>query len=581
VSGPALDGALKPDFLAPVFRIAADVFVNDSRLTLPRNEPSTLLPPGYMISCCTSASSPYAAGVVALLLSAAKQEGLLYSVDTLGRALRTSAQFLPDVPAHQQGSGVLDVRAAWNALHDGVELPRIQIVGPISHVLADYSASGRFGSGLFEREGWTAGLRGRRVLELRRVSGPAQSIAYDVSWTGNDGTFATVDSIALPLNGSTPLPIEIAPRSPGVHSAILNLHDRATRAIVSRSAVTIVAGEIAINDTLRLTGSLSLMRSQAHYVSVPERVGAVTIELEVLSGSASAMILPSHGIVREYYGHVFPQGGRTFPKGTYVVTLPQPAPGTWSITVGNDSAWLESDRSLVSTEQAVYALTVRFQRSGMALRASATGAIVADVVNDGATIEDAQIDCALGTSRSFSSAFLPTGLPNRFTIDVPRETATLALDVRSTRPSGAQLELHLYDCSSGDCFSHDFTVPARPQQAMTVRDPKPGRWVAAVNSAPLPTISGEIALDEVIAGSSFRVPTTASGRHVTGDRWKATFELPADRRDRSTTLRVLRCELVDAAVQRRAIDQPWENRNGLTNFAQHSVAIATAILPLK
>ena len=153
VSGPALDGALKPDFLAPVFRLAADVLVNDGRLTLPRNEPSTLLPPGYMISCCTSASSPYAAGVIALLLSAAKQEGRVYSVDTLGRALRASAQFLPDVPAHQQGSGVLDVRAAWDALHDGVELPRIQIVAPISHALADYSASGRFGSGLFEREG--------------------------------------------------------------------------------------------------------------------------------------------------------------------------------------------------------------------------------------------------------------------------------------------------------------------------------------------------------------------------------------------------------------------------------------------
>jgi hypothetical protein len=44
---------------------------------------------------------------------------------------------------------------------------------------------------------------------------------------------------------------------------------------------------------------------------------------------------------------------------------------------------------------------------------------------------------------------------------------------------------------------------------------------------------------------------------------------------------VLRCELVDAAVQRRATEQPWENRDGLTNFAQHSVSITTAILPLK
>ena len=105
--------------------------------------------------------------------------------------------------------------------------------------------------------------------------------------------------------------------------------------------------------------------------------------------------------------------------------------------------------------------------------------------------------------------------------------------------------------------------------------------MAAVNSAPLPTVSGEITVDEVIAGTSFHVPATASGRHVTGDRWNATFELPADRRDRSSAPHVLLCELGDADAQRRATEQPWENRAGLTNFAQHRVSIATAILPLR
>src|SRR5262249_21934056 len=159
-------------------------------------------------------------------------------------------------------------------------------------------------------------------------------------------------------------------------------------------------------------------------LTVPERVGSLTIELEVLSGSLGAMILPSHGLLREYYGHVFPQAGRTFPKGKYLLMLPSPTSGTWSVTLTNVSAWLESDRSLVSTAEATYSLSVRFERAAMMLARTATGQIVVDVVNEGARLEEAELDCAVGSSGSLSGTFLPTGLPHRITIDVPPETAT-------------------------------------------------------------------------------------------------------------------------------------------------------------
>src|SRR5206468_11296079 len=96
-AGPSVDGALKPDFLAPTHRIAADLPWNTASDPLPKNAPAARLPPGYMISCCTSATSPYAAGVAALLISAAKQEHVPYTLESLGRALRMGARFLPDV----------------------------------------------------------------------------------------------------------------------------------------------------------------------------------------------------------------------------------------------------------------------------------------------------------------------------------------------------------------------------------------------------------------------------------------------------------------------------------------------------
>src|SRR6185369_8763997 len=105
-AGPAIDGALKPDFVAPVHRVAADLSTAAGKIPMPKNAPALSLPAGYQISCCTSSSGPYAAGIGALLLSAAKQERLPYSYGAFSRALRVGARFLSESPAHEQGNGV-------------------------------------------------------------------------------------------------------------------------------------------------------------------------------------------------------------------------------------------------------------------------------------------------------------------------------------------------------------------------------------------------------------------------------------------------------------------------------------------
>jgi hypothetical protein len=117
--GPGGDGTLKPDFIAPMHRVAADVCVGAysygspvSKVALPKNDPKVILPPCYQISCCTSASGPYAAGVAALLISAARQKDVQFSPESLGRSMRAGAQFLPEWSAFTQGAGVLNVQAA-------------------------------------------------------------------------------------------------------------------------------------------------------------------------------------------------------------------------------------------------------------------------------------------------------------------------------------------------------------------------------------------------------------------------------------------------------------------------------------
>ena len=158
--------------------------------------------------------------------------------------------------------------------------------------------------------------------------------------------------------------------------------------------------------------------------------------------------------------------------------------------------------------------------------------------------------------------------------------ATLALQLRSAAPDTNALELYLYDCTTGQCFSYDFTLPAATNHTLVVRRPKPGRWLAAVNPAPFPAKPGRFVLEEIITGNVQRHTATQPGARPPGARWTDTLEIPLGRSIGPGSARVLLCELIDVAAERDAAARPWENRTGLTNLADRPVAIGTAVVRL-
>ena len=574
-AGPSIDGTLKPDFIAPVHRIAADLAEHGAGAPLPKNSATAYLPLAYQISCCTSASSPYAAGVAALLVSAAKQRTLRYSFETFGRALRIGARFLPDTPAHAQGNGVLDVESAWRELNRGVNVPRIVATAPIVHPLAAYGIQADRGAGLFERDGWTAGMTGVRTIRLNRTSGPDMPITYRATWSGNDGTFRAADAIRLPRGEPVPVPITITTRSAGVHSAILNLHDPETGAITFRMLATIVASEqFDRQQTIRVAGRLPLLATRAHYVSVPPDVSAMSIELRVIRGSVRAHVLPSHGLLPSYYGHVYPQGGRTFMTGVYHVTMPNPVAGSWAVAIENTSAWAETDRTLVSIEEAEYVVKVQLLDVSVRTQSTPGGDVTVRVTNRRAPLVDPLVTASFATVAYHHDETLASGLPNLFPIEVPSGTATLALDLRADTPERGTLELHLYDCTTGECFSYNFTLPAKPRERLLVRRPEHGRWIAAVNAAPSPREGLRFQLEVTVASdlvARANPPAAESGRN----EWTATLHLPRTLGESAGN--TVFVQVVDQAVERGEEEHPWENRALLPKLGDRPIAIGAAI----
>ncbi|MDX2176617.1 MAG: S8 family serine peptidase [Candidatus Sumerlaeia bacterium] len=99
--GPAKSGDLGVDIMAPGGAIAP--------VSLTTVQPVTLMNG-------TSMSSPSAAGAGALLLSAAKQEGIAVTPDRLRKALMNSAKFVEAVEVWAQGAGLVQVPEAFDYL---------------------------------------------------------------------------------------------------------------------------------------------------------------------------------------------------------------------------------------------------------------------------------------------------------------------------------------------------------------------------------------------------------------------------------------------------------------------------------
>jgi subtilisin family serine protease len=575
-AGPALDGGLKPDFLAPLWRIAGEPcefgLTSSNLEVLPKHAPTLTLPRCYMVSDGTSSSAPFAAGMTALLVSAAKQTGVDHSCRNLVRSLRAGARFLPNAQAYEQGTGLLDLEGAWQELQRGVVTPRISVRAEVDRPLTPYTTGGTAGVGLFETEGWTATSSGVRTIELRREDGPSAPTRYRLSWTGNDETFSTAPEMTLPLQQWVRLPITVKPRTVGAHSAILNLHEPATGAIVLRSLATIIAAESLTSPpyTARFEGRLALLRSTSHFWRVPANTAALSLELTVTRGSIQTGLVASHGLsmhLFDKYPSVSVQ--RTLSPGTYHFVLPDPAAGTWSLYVANRSAVREDKTEKVSTEDAEYALSVRAYDTSMKLEATGTRQALV-LSNHGVQLSDPVIKQSWGRLSSHRVGTRSDGLLKPIEIEVPENSSALVLRARSEERGGNRahrngVDLYLYDCTSGECFLHDMGIPIANEQHVTVRMPHVGRWVAMVNGSPsFPSTEGASLDVLVIANQGSEVTNLGSSLTSSEERLVQTYA-----HDEAKPFEDAVCvyEIFDRALERAETFEPWVSKQDLARLS--------------
>ena len=488
--GPREDGGFKPDVVASGAAIS----------TIPMWQAQGCLaqvcPVGYALFNGTSMASPQAAGAAALLVSAAQQAGVQHQPAQIRQAMKSSTRYLSGrYQAYEQGNGLLNVNAAWDLLQTNIKTVSIQSSVAVNTILSGFLATPGFGPGIYDREGVKTGESYVRQYTFVRTDGPGGTKTYNLEWVDNDGTFSSAGSIALPKNRPVTLDVSINAATSGVHSAILNLNDPGVAGIEYQTMnVVIAADEFTARDNYQVTktGSLGPGQVDTYFFSIPASTPAFKVDMTGGGPAGAGAIrflrwhpwglgVDSNAVSNCYNGA--PGGCSTGSPTSRTVSNPQA--GVWEVTV---DARRNSDAI-----SAPYTLTASILGASVEpnpdVIASATIGIP---VARSYTITNLLGDFtgrAVGTN--MGSAFVDTPTiahhdQQQFLVIVPAGTTSLRATIGSPSDPAADLDLFVFNCTSGSCVQAGSNADGDSEESVTIANPAAGTWIVLVDGFAVP-----------------------------------------------------------------------------------------------
>jgi subtilisin family serine protease len=507
--GPREDGGFKPNIIAPGAAIS----------TTPQWQPGGPvagvhdLPPGYSMFNGTSMASPQAAGAAALLVSAAQQQGVQHLPAQLRQAFNSTSRFIGGYGAYEQGNGLIDVAAAWDVLRLQPKTATITSSVEVNTVLSDFLATPDRGPGIHDREGVTMGQAYDRVVTFRRTEGPGGNRTFQLSWTGNDGTFSSPSSIVLRKNVPANVTVHVNPSAFGAHSAVLNVDDPSTPGIDYQTLNTVIVPyefDAANGFSHTFSGSVGRNQSLSWFFRVPEGTPAFKVDF---SGPSAT---PGTGQARFLRWHPFGVGvDSNASTNCYVPavagcstgsptsrTATDPAAGVWELTVDG--------RRTADAEQTPFTLTATILGASISpdpdvIPAATIGTPIArsyTSTNLFGPFTGRAVGTTLGSAR-LDSPSIANGAQQQFPVDVTAGSTSLRATIGNPSDAAADLDLFVFDCTTGTCNLAGQSADGDSEESVTIQNPAAGQWVVLVDGFAVPAGTTTYDYVDVFANSAF------------------------------------------------------------------------------
>lgn len=532
--GPREDGGFKPNVVASGAAISTiPMWQNQGCL-------AQVCPVGYALFNGTSMAAPQAAGAGALLVSAARQYGAQHKPDQLRQAMNSSTRYLAGrYLAYEQGNGLVNVPAAWDLLKTNIKTVQITSSVPVNTILSGFLANPGFGVGINDREGVASGDVYTRTYTFVRTDGPGGTITYNLSWVDNDGTFSSAGQIALPKNQPVTLDVTVSPASSGVHAAILNLDDPASAGIEYQTMNVVVAAEqftAGNNFTVQKSGSLGPGQFDTYFFNIPPGTPAFKVDMTGggPAGAGAIRFLRWHpyglGIDSNAVSNCYnPSIGGCSTGSALSRTTSNPQAGVWEVTV---DARRNSDAVSAPYTLTASILGASFSPNPDIIATAALGVAVArsyDITNLFGNFTGRAVGTALG------SAFraVPTianHAQQQFPIQVAGGSTTLRVTIGGTSDPAADLDLFVYNCTSGSCLLAGQNADGDSEESVTINNPAAGLWIALVDGFAVPAGTTTYNYVDVFANPAFGTisVTDANALRPAGTTWTVPATVTAN-----------------------------------------------------
>jgi subtilisin family serine protease len=528
--GPREDGGFKPNIVAPGSAISTT-----PQWQAPGPVAGTYdLPAGYAMFNGTSMAAPQATGAAALLISAYKAEhnGERPPVAALRNAIQSGAKWVTTLQAYEQGAGLFDTKRAWAQLNAHPDTHAVTTSVAVNTALSGLLATPNTGVGIHDREGVSVGAEYTRTYTLTRTTGPEGNQRFSVKWQGNDGTFSSKSSVTLPLNTPVTFDVKVKPTTAGAHSAVLKLDNRATTGIDVFTLNTVFAADeftAAGKYAVTKTGTIARNQSQNFFVKVP--VGTSALKVDMAAGGTEA----GKGQVRflryDPYGVPFdstssvncynPDAGAGCAGGTPTSrTVSNPTPGVWEIVVEGrrtsdaDSAPFSVSASVLGTMVSPNPDTIPSATIGTPISREYT------VTNSLATFTGKLVGGSLSSAR-ISRPSIADATVQAYDLVVAPGSTSLRATIGKTGDVSADLDLFVYNCTSGTCVLAGQAADGDSEESVTINNPAAGAWQVRVDGYEVPAGTTEYDYIDLFAApglGSVDVTDTDSER-TAGETW--------------------------------------------------------------
>ncbi len=532
--GPMGNGALQPDVISPSNYVSTARGFEEGRAI-----PGLFqLPPGYTIAGGTSTATPTAAGAVALLISAAKQEGVTYDAYRIKHAITRSARYVPHLPAYKQGNGVVNVAGAWEilkALDTVGEQVTINGRAPVRHSYSHLLPIPNEGVGLFERDGWNVGDREERTITLTRAAGPSAPMTFTLSWTGNDnGTFSAPLTVTLPLNRPVAVPITITPSTHGAHTAHLTLDHQDVPGYAYRTLATVVVAEpltAAKEFTIEKKTEVPRPGMRSFFYRVPEGLTALKIDLSWSEREVSLTVVRPD--TRQQ------RGARTTPQGTRRVTqvVADPMPGVWEVRLTDVADTRTFDWEQAKKPEPVPPTPATLTISGLATQltlldeggelvdeGSRSAGATSEVwlTNQMAAFTGGAISTPMGSARH-ERREIAEKEQQMFEVEVLPGSMALLVRASNLSDPAADIDVYLFDCTGEECRGALADADPVGEESVIVENPAAGKWKIVVDAPTVPGSETTYEYLDVVFNPAYGMVNTTDlpQERSEGARWTA------------------------------------------------------------